>query len=157
MEKLIRAEQSSDLGEAHGTDIGDVDLLRAAGAAAQDRNLDVAIAMWRLVSFQDRRSLPTVIRGLQVFAARQGWDVKATSIAKVIAHSIDRVCQVCHGRGHAVLEGSPVLAEENCPACRGSGIRDAGFTEREQRMADYLGALQGHAHHAISDKLHGKD
>lgn len=51
---------------------------------------------------------------------------------KVVSYWLDNICHACHGRGHLVIEGAPVLGEE-CPVCRGSGRQEtpAGQLGRE--------------------------
>lgn len=39
---------------------------------------------------------------------------------KVVSYWLDSICHACHGRGHMVIDGSPVLGDE-CPICKGSG------------------------------------
>lgn len=51
---------------------------------------------------------------------------------KVVSYWLDNICHACHGRGHAVIEGAPVLGDE-CPVCRGTGRQEppAGTLGRE--------------------------
>lgn len=155
MERLLLAEQSSDLGEPVEGEIGDVDMLRAVGAVSQDRNLDVSLALWRLMHHSDPKALHVVIRGVRDFADRRGIDLQEGSIVKVIHSTACPACPECKGRGHPVIEGTPTLADAPCPACGGSGKVNPHYSDEEKALADYLSGLMGMAHVAISRKLWG--
>ena len=68
-------------------------------------------------------------RGLALTCTRPArmrtWNVVIFSVNGGGEHpSAGRYCQPCHGRGHEVIHGSPVLGRQ-CRKCGGSGKRQA--------------------------------
>lgn len=156
MERLMHAECSSDLGEAIDNELGDVDVLRAAGAAAQDKNLDTALALWRLMANRDYRQLPRVTYALLDRALHEGMEKPDPAIINVMAWVMVPTCQVCMGRCKTLVYGvENFLSDEDCKACNGSGQSDPGFTDNEKALRDWLLNLQGLATGAIKRKLSG--
>ncbi len=116
-ERIDQAQGSRHLEEAPIEEIGDVDVLRAMGMAAQRQPLGVSL--WRLRYSRARSELATVLEGLTAWACRNGTDPEL--VPPVLAHWLQDVCRVCEGRGYAVVDGTPMLSDVPCGACGGSG------------------------------------
>ncbi len=63
----------------------------------------------------------------------------------VLAHFCDDRCDICGGRGHAVVPGTDRLAREDCGGCRGQGRIALPDTSGEarwlQRKVESLAAM----------------
>lgn len=148
MERLILAEESSDLSEAHGEALGDVDYLRAAGAVAQNHSL--ALLLWRVVD-GNMKGLHALVTEVMREATRLGIeDVERVSVS-VVDRFIRPACPACYGRGKKVFEGAPVLSDDPCGPCAGGGIRL--LDPEALRLYDRVSAISAAARGEISRKL----
>lgn len=116
-ERISRAQGSRDLGEVSLGEVGDVDIVRAMGMVAQVHPLGVSL--WRCRYAGDMRELPAVLTGLMNLAGRHGKDPEV--VPRVVRHWLDDVCGQCDGRGYKAIDGTPMLSDDLCPACEGSG------------------------------------
>lgn len=127
-ERLARAQWSRNLGEAEAGELGDVDILRAMGMAAQASAAgDLGVTLWRVKYGGALRELRGLARQLTELMERHERD--ASVVAGVLAHWLDEVCRVCRGRGYEVQAGTPMLSDVSCWSCGGSGrveLADAG-------------------------------
>lgn len=112
-ERIGTAQYTDDLGEVGLEEVGDVDIIRSCGMAAQGNPLGLSIWRWRVGG--DQREAFAVATGL----VDRGHE--AQLVYRVLSHMADDVCRHCHGRGYATLPGAPVLSDEICIHCQGTG------------------------------------
>ena len=119
--RFVQSQTSSDLAERPDKGISDVDIVRATGAVAQKN--PTGVALWRLKYSNDKGAFPKVVEELTDMMVKRG-SVRVTARALVeqtLMHWLNDICQSCHGRGFEVYMGTPVLSENPCQACDGSG------------------------------------
>lgn len=152
-DRYATAIRSSNLRSREPTTNSDTDVLGAFGLAARGNPLTnrqgvpLAVALARLFGGDSRASVEIV-----AILADLGWGkacqmrvkikrVMAEDIARaVLAWHRDGTCQVCHGHGYAVIGGTTVLGDIECPACGGSGKRafDSEFGDATRDIARWL-------------------
>ena len=71
----------------------------------------------------------------------------------VIAWHLHGVCQHCSGRGYDVIPDSPVLSDDLCPSCGGTGKMPLPRSDAHRWLADEIGALQAMAAASVMRKL----
>jgi hypothetical protein len=143
-EKITSAQTSANLGEKPVGELGDVDIIRAAGMAAQGNPLGLSVWRWRYCG--DRRSMYTVAEGL----VSQGYGVAL--VHRVLMHLDRDVCPACFGRGFKTMVQAPVLSDDVCGECRGTGRREL-LGKEEQALADTIKVLEQEIATAIMRKL----
>lgn len=143
-ERIGTAQYSDDLSEVAVDEIGDVDIIRACGMAAQSNPLGLRLWRWRVGG--DRREMPRVAEAL----AELGWPVGV--VFRVVAHLDDDLCPGCLGRGYELMPGAPVLSDALCPSCRGSGRRELQG-EQEKELLEFIAKLQQEVAAAIMRRL----
>lgn len=154
MEILLRAEESSDLGEAPDGQLGDVDVLRAAGMAGQDH--DLAIQLWRLTILGEKRSFINVVNAMADLAGRMGISQPLLAVCEVLGWMMQPTCKHCHGRGLMPIAGvEHVLSDDVCPQCGGSGHRPKEFGDGAKTLYAAVENMQSYAASAIARKLRG--
>lgn len=119
-EKISTAQLSSNLQEKPSHQIGDVDIVRACGMAGVHHSL--GLALWRFKYCDDTRELSSLLEGaLELLEKKEfdGGNVRRTH--RVIAHWMDDRCRPCGGRGYSVVTGTPMLSDNACTHCGGSG------------------------------------
>jgi hypothetical protein len=62
------------------------------------------------------------------------------------------VCPACFGRGYKVVPGTPMLSDEGCVECKGSGRREIQG-EAEQALVDLIKRLEREIGAALMQKL----
>ena len=112
-ERLGMAQGSRNLGEVELDAIGDIDIVRACGMAAQQHPLGLAVWRWRVAG--DRREAITVARGL----VDLGYEEQL--VGETMRHLLNDSCGHCLGRGYALIPGTPMLSDAVCPHCDGTG------------------------------------
>jgi hypothetical protein len=112
-ERIGTAQYTDDLGEVGLEEVGDVDIIRSCGMAAQGNPLGLSIWRWRVGGNQ--REVFAVAKGL----VERGHE--AQLVYRVLSHMADDVCRHCHGRGYEKQPGAPVLSDEICMHCQGTG------------------------------------
>lgn len=123
-ERLGTAQHTDNLAEGRGDQLADVDIIRASGLAGARDPLGLSIWRWRVGG--DQREMLPVAREL----VARGWD--ATLVARVLSHLSNDRCGHCEGRGYRLLPDVPVLSDELCAACGGTGRAPLhGAQERE--------------------------
>jgi hypothetical protein len=154
MEILLRAEESSDLGEAPDGGLGDVDVLRAAGMAGQEH--DLALQLWRLTILGERRTLAGVVLMLMDIARKRGIEHPEEAVCSVVEWMMDPTCHPCKGRGLLPVDGvEHVLSDDVCTVCGGSGHRPTGFSDGAKTLYSRVQDMQSYAAGAIARKLRG--
>lgn len=120
-ERIGTAQYSKDLGEHPADELGDIDIIRACGMIGV--HMPLGVSLWRLKVSGDRREYPKAFEGLREMAEKRFGSDMATVVISVLDHHLDNVCRTCHGRGYQVVPGTPVLSDDLCLACAGSGRR----------------------------------
>jgi len=143
-ERIGTAQYTDDLGEVGIEEVGDVDIIRACGAAGQSNPLGLSIWRWRYGG--DQKEVFHVARGL----IEQGHEVGL--VYRVLTHLSNDVCKHCEGRGYLMLPGVPVLSDELCLHCQGTGRRPLeGDAERD--LQEKIARLEREIAAAIMRKL----
>lgn len=143
-ERIGTAQYTDDLGEVGLEEIGDVDIVRACGAAGQRHPLGLSIWRWRYGGIQ--KEIFHVAQGL----IDLGHDRQL--VARVLAHMADDVCKPCGGRGYEVVPDTPMLSDVICPHCRGTG-RVPLTGEAEKGLVEVIARLEREIAGAIMRKL----
>ena len=152
MESLMRAQKSSDLGEAIEGELADIDIVRAAGMVGQ--RYPTALAVWRFCELQDRGSLRSAFDGLMAMAARRHIHHNAIeTVGAVLQWLVKPACTACNGTGFDVIQGTPTLSDHACPVCHGSGKRPTGWDASGRDLYEALLEEQRQATAAIKRKL----
>lgn len=149
MEQLIRARESSNLGESVDGP-GDVDWLRASGAVAQRHPL--ALSLWRLIEQGDRRALHASYDGM-LRECPVAVTNPAHVVSSVLLWMLSPRCPVCRGRGKSIIPGTPTLSDHDCEACGGTGDRAPEWGPHERELYDRVTALRVEAALAIARKM----
>ena len=112
-ERIGSSQTSSDLGEVQLEEIGDIDIIRACGIAGQQNPLGLSI--WRWLVGGDRSEARRVAEALMSLGHED------RVVFTVLNHLDSNVCPTCSGRGYPVIEGTPMLGDDPCNRCSGSG------------------------------------
>lgn len=96
--------------------------------AAVALSSDIGHLLFRLKYCNDRsvygRLLDAWVAKIGKKAARRGWLHNAERVAvAALQHWINDVCPSCSGRGHKKMPDAPMLCDEACELCNGSGKR----------------------------------
>ncbi len=151
LERVLTAEGSSDLGEAH-EGIGDVDWIRAAGIVA--RQFPTSIALWRLTERHDLREFRPVFNGLLATCIALGVESNPHHVVStVLQWMLYPTCDACHGRGYELVGGTPHLSDRPCPVCEGSGKKPQRFGEHEHALYERVQKERAMAAAAIARLL----
>lgn len=143
-ERIGTAQYTDDLGEVGLEEVGDVDIIRACGAAGQKNPLGLAIWRWRVGG--DQREMFHVAKGL----IERGHD--QALVARVLGHLADDVCRPCSGRGYEVVPDTPMLSDVLCVHCQGTG-RVALVGEGEKALAEVIARHERELAGAVMRKL----
>lgn len=143
-ERIGTAQHTSNLAEVGIEDIGDVDIIRACGAAGQSDPLGLAIWRWRYG--RDQREIFAVAKGL--IAQGHPEDL----VYKVLTHMSDDLCGHCEGRGFEKLPGVPVLSDEICTHCMGTG-RKPLIDDDERDLVECIASMEREIAASIMKKL----
>lgn len=120
-ERISSAQSSKDLGEAELEEVGDIDIVRACGMVGA--KFPLGVSLWRLKYAADAREFRAVIDGLTSMIEKRWPDEGplVSTVAAVVRHWLDDVCHACNGLGFKPLPGVPVLSDEACEVCEGTG------------------------------------
>jgi hypothetical protein len=143
-ERIGTAQHTDDLGEVGLEEVGDVDIIRSCGMAAQGNPLGLSIWRWRVGG--DQREAFAVATGL----VERGHE--AGLVYRVLSHMADDVCRHCHGRGYEVVPGTPVLSDEICVHCQGTG-RSALAGEAEKLLQEQILQMEREFASAVMRRL----
>lgn len=136
-DRYSTAVHSSNLKSKPETTFSDADVLGAAGLAGKHvRVIDgverpgspLGIALMRLFAGDNTaaRSLVHIMAvSVKGKAKRDGMALKFVQCEDVsravLAWHRDGVCKRCGGHGYTLIEGTPMLSEHACRACKGTG------------------------------------
>lgn len=121
-ERISSAQSSKNLGEVSIEDIGDIDVVRACGMVGAA--MPLGVSLWRLKYAADTREFRAVLDGLTQMMDKRWPDEPGgtvSTVAVVVRHWLDDVCHSCNGLGYKPVPGAPVLGDEPCDVCGGSG------------------------------------
>lgn len=85
-----------------------------------------------------KNALRVVVQALTRQCVRWKIQNEEKLVTQTIEHWLRPTCKVCHGRGHKLINGTPVLGTNKCEACHGSGQRRIPNGLAGQRLWDYL-------------------
>lgn len=143
-ESISRAQTSKNLGEKPADELADVDIIRAVGMAAQVNPLGLSVFRWRYSG--DQRSVYKVAEGL----VDLGYAVPL--VYRVLMHMVNDVCPKCFGRGYGTIFGTPVLDDEVCSDCRGTGRKEL-FGNEEKALMETIKRYEQEMATAVMKKL----
>ena len=123
-ERIAQSQISDDLGEARNIeDISDVDVIRACGVVANKH--PIGLSVWRLKYSKDIKEIKKVINYLTEWCMKEKLTetkARAKEIVKTtIKHWFDPICDNCNGLGYLKVTGAPMLSDQACMVCKGSG------------------------------------
>ncbi len=143
-EKITSAQTSKNLQETPSYEMGDIDIIRACGMAGQSNPLGLSIWRWRYAG--DRAEMAKIAVGL----VDRGHE--AHVVFKVLNHLANDVCPACHGRGFLAMQNAPVLTDDLCVDCQGTG-RKAIEGESEKSLIEVIMGLERDVAGKIMQKL----
>lgn len=149
-ESLARASRTSHLGDSE-LRVTDSDFLKASGAVAQTHGLGVSLI--RLLYAHDLAQVRTVLPALaQVLSDYRSAENALILTGTVLQLMMHPACPECRGRGAPQIKDSPVLSDETCGPCDGTGKRQANGDD-EAWLVEYIETQVRHASLAIAAKL----
>lgn len=143
-EKITSAQTSKNLQETPSDEVGDIDIIRACGMAGQSNPLGLSIWRWRYAG--DRAEMANVAVGL----VDRGYEVML--VFRVLKYLINDVCPECLGRGFEAMKNAPVLTDNLCVACQGTG-RKPVEGENERALIEVIMGLERDVAGKIMQKL----
>jgi len=143
-EKITSAQTSKNLQETPPEELGDIDIIRACGMAGQSNPLGLSIWRWRYAG--DRAEMSKIAVGL----VDRGHD--SFVVFRVLSHLANDVCPACLGRGFAAMQNAPVLTDDLCVDCQGTG-RKAIEGEKEKALIEVIMGLERDVAGRIMQKL----
>jgi len=152
-DRYASAINSGNLKSHPDTRQSDTDVLAAFGMAARGNSatgrqgVPLAVALARLFS-GDNRAATTIVGILTELTWSKAIKMRvkirrtqAQDMARaVLAWHRDGTCRPCSGHGYAVIGGTTVLGDAECPACHGSGKRrfEREFSIATEELARWL-------------------
>jgi len=121
LERYTHATNSSNLGMSDWKTL-DIDWIAAAGACQVHGDpLPAQVARWLA---GDHKQVFVVMATLQkrYGKAKTLSNDARDDIMAAMAWWHDRTCQTCEGRAHPTAPDTPMLLEEDCATCRGTGL-----------------------------------
>lgn len=131
--RVLRAEQSSDLSE----DAGDVDVVRAVGAAGLRRRLGSYLPRFLASDGRDyRQTIIDTVAGALRSEYPKLTETQRVAVATCATYLyLKPRCPACHGRGYELMPDAPKLSDVFCRVCNGSGRNATGEEFKEIRPA----------------------
>jgi hypothetical protein len=152
MEKISSAQVSSNLGEKPIHQMGDVDVVRACGMAGASN--DLGLSLYRLKYSGDVKEFPKVLNGLLTMVRSRWFEVDGNkTVNEVLSHWLDDICHPCHGRGYAVVPGTPMLGDVPCGACNGTGRVKLVSSDAALWLFEEVGRMEREIAVAIMHKI----
>ena len=150
------SRNTSNLQSTPRTNRSPSDVLAAAGMASQDN--EIAMLLWG-VTFQGKSSKKwMLVDALESKLAgkmfKERWKGNTRHIVQeVLAHHLHGTCQPCGGRGYRVINDTPMLSDDICTHCGGTGKIPLKAKEPHGWLSDYLGRLTAIAGGELMKKL----
>jgi hypothetical protein len=152
MEKIASAQGSANLGEKPQHQIGDVDVVRACGMAGASH--EMGLSLYRLKYAGDIKEFRNVVDGLTGIMKKRWPRVDADdTVAEVLAHWFDGVCNPCRGLGYAVVPGTPMLGDIPCGVCNGTGRVKLDSSDAALWLLEEVGKMEREIAVAIMQKM----
>lgn len=155
-EKYSTARNTSNLKSDPRTRMSAADVIAATGMASQTH--ETAVLLWE-VAFKGKTSaklklLDLLEKRLVSFMFQIQLDGNPRRIAtEVLAWHLHGVCQPCGGRGLSVIKDTPILSDDLCKHCHGSGKILLPRGEAHSWLAGEIGKLEARAAGHIMRKL----
>lgn len=142
-QRYSKATQSSDLTDDQWHT--QTDILAAVALSSA-----LGTLLFRVKYANDATTYPTLLEKWLVIvgkkAALRSWPshIKITVVAEQsLRHWLHDVCETCAGKGYKVMEGAPILSDEPCKGCHGTGKKPLACEKRHQDyVADMVEALE---------------
>ena len=162
-DRLATARQSSNLSDSPDR-LTDVSVLAAAGMVANGQA--VGMALLRLRDTLDRHAWPfclaaTAQRVRGAYGGRH--DRPSEKDQHDLAEHILRAwvaptCPSCDGRGHQKIIGTPLMSDDPCPVCNGSGRLpiDYGLKGMDREVAHIVAIWMDRQAHSAAATIHVK-
>jgi hypothetical protein len=112
--------------------------------AGQSNPLGLSIWRWRVGG--DQREIFEVAKGL----VAMGYDQDL--VYRVLTHLADDICPHCQGRGFERMRNAPVLTDEACAPCHGTGRRQLEG-KKERDLQEKIAQLEGEIASQVMKKL----
>ena len=129
------------------------------GAATQDdyRAARRKYAEWLLheqkILMGQLKSLPEVRAALVCWATSKGYGKPLELAMGSLMWWLDSTCRVCHGQRLEVIKDTGRLSNRQCPACRGSGLRERGLGVESALVIGFLNDCVSAAKVSMRKKL----
>lgn len=154
-ERISSAQSSKDLGEVALEEVGDIDIVRACGMVGA--KFPLGVSLWRLKYAADSREFRNVLDGLTQMMDKR-WPGEpggsVSTVAVVVRHWLDDVCHSCNGLGYKPAPGAPMLSDEMCEVCEGSGRSKLPRADEPALwLQDTIGRMEREVAAAIMKKL----
>lgn len=155
-ERYAVSRNTSNLKSVFATTMSPSDVIAAAGMAAQEN--EIAMLLWG-VTFQGRASQKwMLVEALERMLAgkmiKERWKGSPKHIAQeVVAWHLHGTCQPCGGRGYRVIKDTPMLSDDICTHCGGTGKVPLPSSDIHRWLADLLAKLTAVAGGEVMKKL----
>jgi hypothetical protein len=155
-ERYSTARNATNLKMKTETNFATVDILTAVGMASHASR--EAIMLWE-VTFQGKTSAKIAcveMLEMKLFSemTKRGWKGKPRKIAEeMLSWALYGVCQPCGGRGLKTVLGTPMLSDEICEHCNGTGKLEIPRTPMHTWLHEYMGRLTSQAGGQVMRKL----
>lgn len=150
------SRNTSNLKSAPRTTRSPADVIAAAGMAAQDN--EIAMLLWG-VTFQGKATQKwMLVDALENKLAgkmfKERWKGSTRHIVQeVLAWHLHGVCQPCGGRGYSAIKDTPMLSDDLCNHCGGTGKVPIPLDEAYGWLSDQLARLTAIAGGEVMKKL----
>ena len=123
-ERIAQSQVTDDLGESKNLeDLADVDIIRACGVVAS--KYPIGVSVWRIKYSKDTKEIKTVVNYLVDFCMNEKLVTDKTEAQEIVKTTLkywfDPICDNCSGLGYLKVTGAPMLSDEACVFCKGSG------------------------------------
>lgn len=155
-ERYSTARNTSNLKSEPRTSMAAADVLAAAGMAAQTH--ETALMLWE-VAFRGKTSAKLKLvemleRRLASFMFKAQIDGNPRRIAtEVLAWHLHGICQPCGGRGYSVIKDTPILSDDLCRHCNGTGKIALPMGDAYSWLAAEISRLEALAGGHVMEKL----
>ena len=157
-EQYAVARNTSNLKSIERTTSSAADILTAAGMAAQDN--EIAMLLWG-VQFQGKSTSKWMLvaaleHKLMVKMYKERWKGNPRIIVmEVLAWQLHGTCQPCGGRGYRTIKDTPMLSDDICQHCDGTGKIPLPRDDAHQWLSDFISKLTSIAGGKVMQKLAG--
>lgn len=99
------------------------------------------------------KSLPRALEIIEGWAMERKMADYKRLAQSVLAHWLDSACKPCHGRGHEVVTGTPMLGRR-CKTCAGLGRRKEPMGDAGRRALNMMDECVQVARTSMTKRLH---